>query len=388
MNGKARTGRGLATLVLPGLAAVAMLGLPATAAAQDAETGGAHEVRRGDTLWDIAARYLADPFRWPDIFRLNPDVVEDPDRIYPGERLRLPGAAPSGPGARPSPAMPARPGRAVGTEPARTASGGSRGGASDLAGTVFAERSDGLSGSSALAIAERPPSPLISRSDFYGIGRLLPELALEPAGTTARTIERSALSLAMPPSARPHHEVMIAAGDLRASTGDLLQAVRWARPVAERGRILSSLALLETVDVTGDSIRARVLELYGGYQAGDLVIAAEPFAPDPDARPVPSDVELRGSLLAFETPQWLPGPHDAVLLDVGADDGVRMGDEFLVYGPGVADPARVPRRDALLRVRVVRTTPRTASAVVAEVRGPGARDGSPVLLVARLPDGT
>jgi hypothetical protein len=55
-------------------------------------------VRRGDTLFDLAAQYLGDGNRWPQIYRLNrgtsfPRVggrLTDPDLIYPGWTLRLP----------------------------------------------------------------------------------------------------------------------------------------------------------------------------------------------------------------------------------------------------------------------------------------------------------
>ncbi|MEG1904893.1 MAG: LysM peptidoglycan-binding domain-containing protein, partial [Bacteroidales bacterium] len=45
----------------------------------------------GDCLWYIAEEQLGDPYRWPEIYEMNRDVIGgNPDLIYPGQVYTLP----------------------------------------------------------------------------------------------------------------------------------------------------------------------------------------------------------------------------------------------------------------------------------------------------------
>jgi len=49
-----------------------------------------HRVVPGDTLWDLAAKYLRSPYRWPEIFNLNKAIIRNPHWIFPGQVFKIP----------------------------------------------------------------------------------------------------------------------------------------------------------------------------------------------------------------------------------------------------------------------------------------------------------
>ncbi len=79
------------TVASAGLGVAAMWQSVANAAEEDllrAEHPQEYIVKQGDTLWDISARFLNEPWRWPELWQANPQIA-NPHLIFPGDRLTL-----------------------------------------------------------------------------------------------------------------------------------------------------------------------------------------------------------------------------------------------------------------------------------------------------------
>ena len=74
---------------LPAMAQTAPAPAPGTALELADGAPDRHIVVPGDTLWSISSKFLKQPYRWPEVWRLNQEQIRNPQRIYPGQVLIL-----------------------------------------------------------------------------------------------------------------------------------------------------------------------------------------------------------------------------------------------------------------------------------------------------------
>lgn len=92
LTGKAASADAMEKAVLmagnvEGVAEVTVEGLDSPAPAADVQY---YTIVKGDTLSGIAKRFYGNAMDYPKLFEANREVIEDPDLIYPGQKIRIP----------------------------------------------------------------------------------------------------------------------------------------------------------------------------------------------------------------------------------------------------------------------------------------------------------
>lgn len=354
------------------LALVAPTALAAQVAAP-ADTLRTHTVKRGDTLWDLAASYLGDAFRWPAIYQLNREVVDDPHWIYPGEVLRLP--------LRGEPAIAEAP-----AEPAAPVAG-------PRDRTVFSERP----GTAVRGVIAPAPPPLLPERRSVRAGEYLaaPYVAADVAPAGAGRLVASAELLGTSEATQrvrlgPQELVLFTPpSGAAASPGARFLVLARGEMIPELGgrvHLPVGQVQVERAAEGGAGAIGRLVSHYGVIRTGDLVIPVDTAELAAVTTPSAAADGRVATIRWVQGSPVLPSLTSYLLLDVGAREGVRVGDEYRLVAPrapGAEGQPDMPERDLGL-AQVVRVTPLGATVVVTGQEQPAIRVGMQARLVARM----
>ncbi len=339
-------------LCLPFLAGAASS--PASAPeSPTAEAEGPYVVKKGDTLWGISRDLLQDPLLWPRLWEKNP-AVKDPNLIYPGDRLTLPGKE-----IAPAPVV-----EAPKAEPAKE---------KVEAPPAAPPAAPKPSPAPAPAVAKpvEPPPPLFTRDAVVCSPALTTEAMVDSVGigSIVRSLDnRTLISMEDTVGVGVNANVVLKPGDRLAVVRPAQRLIhpRTGLPIS---RVLYILGLVEIKEAGDRVVMGRVSYSCGAMSIGDLVVPYTPvqFPEGKIAQPTQRSVE--GIVLDSMRGEQLIGMLQVVFLDVGAVQGVGPGDVFGIYRPS---PPVVNAAGAVLAVPpvrlgeavVIRVTDRTATAAV------------------------
>ncbi len=366
------------------LAAGLVLGVTPDTRAQAPDS---HTVKSGDTLWDIARRYLNDPFLWPDIYRLNTMVVEDPHWIYPGEVLRLAPSetvttvpqtdTPAADSRVPSEAAPSQPGLAE--LPPDDAGPGP-----DTTRIFPPSRGRSLQETIA-ATDERPVRPL-KAYDFHSSGFLTEGERLS-FGRLIGPVTPSQIPAAGRGSLTLYTRVALEAPEGASyQVGDSLLIADVNKQLQDWGRVVEPTGLARVVEISQGRPIAELAAVYSEVLRGQALLPAERFADPGAVRPVAVADGIEAEVVGWPGRRELKGSGIVLFIDKGRNAGVAPGDLFeLRQRPGRSREGYVNVDELVATLQIVHVRERSATARVLSVVSPDIAPGTRALQVAKLP---
>ncbi len=368
-------------------AVVVALPVAAVLAAQDstmaAPAAGSHVVARGETLWSISQQYFADPLLWPEIYRRNTAVVEDPHWIYPGEVLDLGGIAEA-----PSDTAQTVPQGVADTIAADTAQGivPAPPPEPEGPGTIFdRQKTKEQQVQDVLRRYAHQIYRPVRRGEFYSSGFLTEGEQLPWARVVGNTAKPSIPVLTDPGVAGQFEEIAIVPpAQASYHVGDSLLIARIDRPLVPWGDVVVPQGVARVVAIQEQQVLAVVIMQFGRIRDGNLALPLEPFKDPGPVRPAAVEQGLEGHLIAMRDEHVLASVLQVLFIDKGRADGVSMGDMFEAYRPASGE---VGARSEEVRVQllVVHTREHTASTIVVGMSNPSLGTDMPVRLIKKMP---
>lgn len=246
-------------------------------------------VQKGDTLWDISSLFLKDPWLWPDIWHINPQI-ENPHLIYPGDKLSL----------------------------------------------------VQINGEPKVVVSERGPVKLLAEMRTQPLHAAIPAIPLEKINAflsqsrildTGKTLEDAPYILASEDKRilAGAGDRVYARGDFKEGTsaygvyraGDVYQDPETKEILGMQARDIATIRLLDLNDDVGTFVVNRSAE---EIRIGDRLLANEASSLSSSFTPTSPKTKINGQIIAVEGALRNAGKMSVVIINKGQREGLQAGD--------------------------------------------------------------
>ena len=332
-----------------------------------------HVVKPGDTLWDIAGAYLQDPFRWPEIFRRNTDVVENPHWIYPGEQIRIPASA-----VRADVLAARHQGTATETIAPGDRTVFSQGGlvAGPSGGTVFG----GVIGGTAItrvSWGEIESAPYV---DTVGGPRR--------TGRIDSRMERVAVSHSQTDLRFQlyDHAYVTLPANRQARLGDRYVSYKLGPEIGSAGQVVIPTGVFVIDSLRTGYVRARLERQFGSVDITQRLISMDLVPRASEEELIPVAAAATNKVVWVHNDPVLPSLQHYVVIDAGAVPPISVGDVFTLVDASEPAPGdkTLPPEDVGV-IQIVRVSRHGATGIIVSQSQPVIRTGNLARRIARMP---
>lgn len=323
-----------------------------------------HVVRKGDTLWDLARSYLNDPYRWPLIYDANRNVVRNPHWIYPSEKLVIPGMKPDT--------------MLVGTPVAQAPAGPNR------SRFFVPERVD--TGPTIIS-AEGVRIPLVQPLEWMAAPWIADTSQLKVIAHVYKPYDPRDQNDKLTQEFHPMDKLVLSTMSPLAAKDQLL-AIRLTRNLRGVGWIIEPMGILRIDSVTAKSAVASVVRQFSDLKVGDVAIALPAIPNMPVGQLTDVSGGPNGTILDFLVQHPLYTNSDYAFVNLGAAQGISVGDELVAYLPDRQPSAKHPETlpsQPIAHMQVVRVNDKNATVRVTRLSNNGLEIGLPVRVSRKAP---
>jgi hypothetical protein len=268
-----------------------------------------YTVVEGDTLWDISARFLAEPWMWPEVWQMNPGI-ENPDLIHPGDLIEL---------------------VYVDGAPVLRVAANTGSGASTATGT-------------------EPTLPTVKLSPQVRREPLLSPIPAIPLALIEANLSRDSIISEAEFAAAPYI-LGEATGHALAGTGDdILARGQWLPgqiqyDIIRSGELLRAPGRREPLGLEAILVGSATISRFNEQQAilmvdsadleirvGDRLLPRQAPGFESIYRPVPPRFAVEGEIISIGRGKAVAGRNDSLVLNVGSSDGLAVGHLLTVRG--------------------------------------------------------